>query len=125
MTELKFPKRPTRKKRKQHPASILQADGSYCYLCAYCWGDFTPKQTECHHIFPGTALRRISEENGFTVRLCRKHHEGDETGSEFAVHRPDKNVYSIALQRECQMEYEKTHSREEWMALMGRSYVDG
>ena len=122
---LRFPKQPTKKKRRQHPPSILQSDESYCYLCAHTLGDFSRKKTECHHIFPGTALRRISEENGFTVRLCRKHHEGDETGSEFAVHRPDRNVYSIALQRECQMEYEKTHSREEWMVLVGRSYLDG
>lgn len=122
---LRFPKQPTKKKRRQHPPSILQSDESYCYLCAHTLGDFSRKKTECHHIFPGTALRRISEENGFTVRLCRMHHEGDESGDKFAVHRPDKNVYSIALQRECQMEYEKTHSREEWMVLMGRSYLDG
>jgi hypothetical protein len=32
-------------------------------------------------------------------------------------------VYSVALKRECQMEYERTHTREEWMALMGRSYL--
>ncbi len=120
---LKFPKEPTKKKRRQHPPSILQADESYCYLCAYVYGDFSAKRTECHHIFPGTALRRISEENGFKVRLCPMHHKGDESGDEFAVHRPDKNVYSIVIQRECQMEYEKTHTREEWMALMGRSYL--
>jgi hypothetical protein len=86
-------------------------------------GDFSHKKTECHHIFPGTALRRISEENGFKVRLCPRHHEGDESGTAFSVHHPERNQFAIALQRECQMEYEKTHSREEWMALMGRSYL--
>lgn len=122
---LKFPKTPTKKKRRPHPPSILQADESYCWLCAMTEGDFSHKKTECHHIFPGTALRRISEENGFKVRLCPRHHEGDESGTAFSVHHPERNRFAIALQRECQMEYEKTHSREEWMALMGRSYLDG
>lgn len=122
---LRFPKTPTKKKRRPHPPSILQADESYCWLCAMTEGDFSHKKTECHHIFPGTALRRISEENGFKVRLCPRHHEGDESGTAFSVHHPEKNQFAIALQRECQMEYEKTHRREEWMALMGRSYLDG
>ena len=122
---LRFPKTPTKKKRRTHPPSILQADESYCWLCAMTEGDFSHKKTECHHIFPGTALRRISEENGFKVRLCPRHHEGDESGTAFSVHHPERNQFAIALQRECQMEYEKTHSREEWMNLMGRSYLDG
>lgn len=122
---LRFPKTPTKKKRRPHPPSILQADESYCWLCAMTEGDFSHKKTECHHIFPGTALRRISEENGFKVRLCPRHHEGDESGTAFSVHHPERNQFAIALQRECQMEYERTHTREEWMALMGRSYLDG
>ena len=120
---MRFPKEPSKKKRRKHPPSILQKDGSYCWLCAMTAGDYAEKETECHHIFFGTSMRRISEENGFTVRLCRHHHEGDETGCRDAVHHPEHNVFSIALQRECQMEYERTHTRAEWMALMGRSYL--
>ena len=31
-----------------------------------------------HHIFYGTALRKISEQHGFKVRLCQWHHTGKE-----------------------------------------------
>lgn len=49
--------------------------------------------------------------------LCPAHHE---TGPE-AVH---KNYeYMRLIQRDGQKTYEQTHSREEFMALIGRSYL--
>ena len=120
---LRFPKLPAKRKKKKHPPSILQADGSYCYICALFDGDFTPKQTQEHHIFPGTSLRTVSEANGFKVRLCPMHHEGDEHGVRLAVHHPEYNNYARLLQQACQTKYERDHSREEWMALVGRSYL--
>jgi hypothetical protein len=120
---IRFPKLQTKRKKKKHPQSILQMDGSYCYICALFDGDFTPKQTQEHHIFPGTSLRAVSEENGFKVRLCRMHHEGDENGVRLAVHHPEYNNYSRLLQQACQTKYEQTHTREEWMELVGRNYL--
>ena len=72
---------------------------------------------ERHHIFDGPN-KKISEENGFTVRLCVGHHrEGTD-----AVHK-NANMMRL-LQRDAQRAYEKTHSREEFFRLMGRNYLD-
>ena len=32
--------------------------------------------------------------------------------------------FDLKVKRECQMEYEKTHTRQEFMALIGRNYLD-
>ena len=73
---LMYPKKTQRKKRRiKHPPSILQADHpGECYLCEK-FGiiRFWP-QLEEHHIFDGNPGRRISEENGFKVKLCVGHH---------------------------------------------------
>lgn len=75
------------------------------------------KAQKKHHAFPGKPWRRISEENGFTVRLCARHHRN---GPE-AAHKNSKSLRLI--QKDVQREYEKTHTREEWMKLMERNYL--
>lgn len=32
--------------------------------------------------------------------------------------------FDLQVKRECQMEYEKTHTRAEFLALIGRNYLD-
>lgn len=66
-----------------------------------------------HHIFGGTSLRRISEAEGFFVWLCPQHH----------VYIHEGTGASRVLQRQAQRKYEETHAREEFMSLLGRSYL--
>lgn len=69
-----------------------------------------------HHVYGGTN-RTVSEENGFKVYLCLQHHiDGPE-----AVHNNIENTRII--QRDCQETYEKTHTRQQFMDLIGRNYL--
>lgn len=89
--------------------SILEGNG--CYICGN-------PNTEVHHVFYGRN-RKISDENGFTVRLCAEHHRGLCGVHGMYGHRLDEY-----LKRSCQRKYEKSHSREEFMRLIGRNYLD-
>ena len=70
-----------------------------------------------HHIYFGTARRKISEKNGFKVWLCYDHHEGT-----YGVHGKNGHSLDLFLKVVCQKKYEETHSREEFIKLIGESY---
>lgn len=89
--------------------SIIQ-DKKECYIC------HTNKNLQIHHIFFGKN-RHVSEQPGFKVWLCLNHHTGDE-GIHF-----DKDV-DLTLKRLCQKEYEKTHTREDFIRLINRNYLN-
>ncbi len=114
-----YPKVKIRKKRKKHKQSILQdKESGICYLCAKLKEDYGRKSPLHEHHVYGGVNRRISEENGFKVYLCLQHHvDGQE-----AVHNNIENMRII--QRDCQEEYEKTHTRQQFMKLVGRNYLD-
>ena len=115
MDDLLYPKEATKKKRQEHGKSIMPAYGG-CWLCRYLDDDDRPKSTEVHHIFFGPNRSR-SEEYGFTTDLCISHHR---TGPN-AVHK-NRTTCRI-LQSECQERFEKTHSREEFVRIIGKSYL--
>ena len=118
MSGLLYPKKKRKKRRRKHPPSIIRQEPGICWLCM-ALGTYNGQHgyLEEHHVFPGTSGRKISEENGFKVQLCLSHHrEGLE-----AVHNNEKNMRLI--QAAVQREYERTHSREQWMDLMGRNYL--
>lgn len=94
--------------------SIIQKDKE-CYFC------HTTLGLHCHHIFFGSANRKISERNGFKVYLCNRHHENDLKGND-VHHNYEMN---LRLKQDCQREYEKTHSRKEFMELIGKNYLKG
>lgn len=102
------------KRRQRHKESILQKKDGHCYLCMM-GGDFGIRWTEEHHIFGGPR-RRISEAEGLKVYLCPEHHR---TGPA-AVHRNAETRKK--LQEIAQAQWEKDHSREEWMRMMGKNY---
>lgn len=84
--------------------SIMGADDE-CYVC------HDPAIAR-HEIFYGSPNRKTSKACGFWVGLCPKHHE--------FYHNKDALK---ALKRECQEEFEKTHTREEFVALIGKNYL--
>lgn len=90
--------------------SILQPDAKECFLCHKQWG------LEEHHIYAGTANRKISERNGFKCYLCKNCH----TGNNGAQYDKELNLY---LKQVCQAKYEETHSRDEFRKLIGKSYL--
>lgn len=88
--------------------SILQHE-KRCYRCgSRVW-------LEEHHILGG-ALRKLSEREGFKVWLCHYCHNEPPNG---VHHNAEANR---RLKADCQAKYEETHSRDEWMLLVGKNY---
>lgn len=71
------------------------------------------------HIYYGHANRKISEEQGFWVYLAPWLHNQSNEG----VHGKNGHELDIMLKQHCQRKYEETHSREEFMKLIGRNYL--
>lgn len=91
--------------------SILQ-DRKECY--------FTKSTTGLHehHIYYGTGQREISEQNGFKVWLRGDLHNLSKDGVHF------NKARDLRLKRACQRKFEETHTRAEFMKLIGRNYLD-
>jgi hypothetical protein len=83
-----------------------------------CWFCHSKQNLHYHHIYGG-ANRRTSDEYGFTVYLCAKHHNLGGNGK--CVHQCRE--MDLELKRECQMKFEETHTREEFRTLIGVSYL--
>lgn len=91
--------------------SILQKE-KRCMVCGATSG------LHLHHVYSGMANRKISDRHGFVVWLCGKHHNLSNDGVHF------NRELDMMIKKAFQREYEKTHSREEFMALIGRNYLD-
>ena len=120
-TGLLFPKTPAKKKRKRHKQSIMHKKDGTCYLCMLLNNDYRKHDgLHEHHIFGGESNRNHSEAEGLKVYLCVEHHM---TGKD-AVHNA-KNSQKVQerLHQIGQQEFEKTHTREEFRKIFGRSYL--
>lgn len=84
-----------------------------------CWQTGRTDNLHVHHIY-GAANRKISDKYGFWVWLTKEWHNGD---SRICVHSHPNTGLDLQLKRECQEHFELDHSREEWIALIGRSYL--
>ena len=90
--------------------SILQKDKK-CLVCGDTVG------LHLHHVYGGYANRKISDKLGFVVWLCGKHHNLSNDGVHF-----NKDL-DLMIKKACQREYEKTHTRDEFMNYIGRNYL--
>jgi hypothetical protein len=81
-----------------------------CYFCN------RPAQNT-HEVFFGRN-RLTSIQNGFCVGLCMWHHN---LGGNQSVH--GNREMDLILKRLYQQEYEKNHSREDFINLIGKSYL--
>ncbi|MBP3261047.1 hypothetical protein [Pseudobutyrivibrio sp.] len=93
-------------------------EDSYCYLCAYLHGDYSDKYTEEHHVFHGTANRKLAEKYGLKVNLCTYHH----TAGLEAVHL--NNDVDKALQKKGQMRFEEVYTDLDFQSIFGINYLD-
>lgn len=92
--------------------SILQ-DEKVCYITGQ------EENLHKHHIFFGHGLRQISEKHGFWVYLVWYLHNGSNEG----VHGKNGHDLDLMLKQTAQRIFEKTHSREEFMKLIGKNYL--
>ena len=117
MTEgLMFPKPGKEKRRKKHGKPLIFTESGRCFLCTR-EGINKHQETERHHVLYGAGQREVSEAEGFVVDLCPYHHR---IGPEAVHNCRETREYLCRL---FQAEYEKTHTRAEWMALAGRNYL--
>lgn len=93
--------------------SIIQDLDKYeCFVCGRQDG------LEVHHIYKGTANRRLSDMYGCVVYLCLPHHMGT-----YGVHGKYGTALDNKLKVECQRAFEKKYDREKFMEVFGRSYL--
>lgn len=90
--------------------SILQTEKE-CFITG------SKSDLHLHHIYFGAGRRKISDENGFTVYLRSDWHNMADYGVHF-----NKSL-DLSLKQICQKKYEETHAREEFIALVGKSYL--
>lgn len=89
--------------------SIVQQE-KRCWFCGAVVG------LEEHHIFAGTANRKISEKYGLKVWLCHRHH----TGKDGAQYNKEKN---LELKQEAERAFEAIYGRDEWMKIIRKRYI--
>lgn len=93
-------------------------DGT-CYLCMMLHGDDSRKTVlQEHHVFRGTANRKLSEKYGLKVYLDIDHHL---TGPE-AVHMNTK--VAILLMQEGQKAFEKRYPDLDFLEIFGKNYLE-
>lgn len=92
--------------------SILQTE-KVCYITGQ------TNNLHKHHIYFGNPNRKISEREGFWVYLAGYLHNQSNIG----VHGKDGHELDIMLKQHCQRKYEETHTREEFIQLIGKSYL--
>ena len=107
--EYKPIKKRTKKQAKleRNRFSIITEDLEHCYICTERGIKNIPKQ-DLHEVYGGSN-RKISIKNGLVVPLCRKCHQ-------------DIDIIKY-LRKFVQLEYEETHTREEFIKLIGKSYL--
>ena len=96
--------------------SIIQSEKE-CYLCRYLYDFENTRNLEDHHIFFGTANRRLSEKYGLKVWLCQFHHNV----GELSVHNNRKN--DLILKEIAQREFERTYPEKKFINIFGRDYL--
>ena len=77
----------------------------------------TTQDLHSHHVFFGTANRRMSEKRGLKVWLCREHHTGP-NGVHFNedLNRRLRMAGQIVYERKC-------GTREDFIKEFGRNYL--
>lgn len=72
---------------------------------------------EHHHVFFGTANRKVSNKYGYVVELCHYHHNEPPMGVHF------NKEFDLMLKQQCQRDFEKNHTRAQFIKEFGRSWL--
>lgn len=96
-----------------HKVSVLQGTEKRCYITG------ATMNLEKHHIYYGSKMRSMSDRNGFWVWLIPELHRGAK-----GVHGRDGHVLDMFLKRECQKAFEKEYSRELFMRIVEKNYLE-
>lgn len=100
-------------KKGSHTWSILTGKDKRCFVTG------RENGLQKHHIYHGSGKREISDKNGFWCYLVPEKHLAGLGG----LHANPGNGLDRALKCICQREYEKTHTKEEFIRLIGKNYI--
>lgn len=91
--------------------SIIQNEKA-CYICG------TTQNLHLHHIFFGSANRRLSDADGCVVYLCQRHHTGAA-----GVHGNRK--IDLSLKTKCEKAWLEHYGKtiEDFIKRYGRNYL--
>lgn len=95
--------------------SILHDREDGCLVCGNPY-------TEEHHVFFGTANRKLSEKYGLKVYLCAEHHRGD-TGVHHN-HIFDRNLKRMAQRKFIERFDDPQKGKMVFMGIFGENYED-
>jgi hypothetical protein len=84
--------------------SIFTKDFSKCYYC-----NNSMEKLDIHEVYGGSNRQR-SMKYGLCVPLCRKCHSNE--------------MIIQDLRKWCQRKYEQTHTRADFISIIGRNYLD-
>lgn len=84
-----------------------------------CWFCHKTDDLHLHEIYFGSANRKISIKHKFQVYLCSRHHNLGGNGK--CVHQCRE--MDLELKMTCQRKYEEDHTREDFIRLIGKSYI--
>lgn len=96
----------------QPKSKSILSNEKQCYICGNLYG------LDVHHIYGG-GNRSVSDTNGFWIYVCRRCH----TYAMYSIHKNPNAKWDKELKQRCQMEFEKNHTREEFIRKIGRSYL--
>ena len=82
-----------------------------CELCGY------GGELALHHVFFGTANRKLSDKWGMTAWLCPNCHQNGQK----AVHKCRET--DLILKRRYQAKFEREHPDESFIGIFGRNYL--
>lgn len=83
-----------------------------CFRCR------TTQNLARHHIFFGSANRKLSEKYGCWIWLCARHHNMSDEGIHF------DHEYDTEIKQKCQEEWEKRNGdRAAFIRVFGKSYL--
>ena len=93
-------------KLERNRKSILTENLEKCFVCGR-------QATDMHEIYSG-GNRKASMRNGFCVPLCRNCHQ---------IVTLNYGL-NLRLKMICQEKFEETHSRDDFMAIIGKNYLE-
>lgn len=113
----------SKKPRPKKTESIMHERDGTCYLCMLLHSNYAVyNYTEEHHIFFGTAKRKLSEKYGLKAYLCMAHHRGDINGKQEAVH--SNKAINLLLRAAGQKAFEQIHTRQDFQEIFQENNLE-
>lgn len=83
----------------------------------HCWVCLAENDLHKHHVFYGTANRKLSEKYGCWIWLCGKHHNMSNRGIHF------NQGLDLLVKKTTQEKFEQKFGHQKFMEIFGRSYL--